>query len=119
MWYYTSHYLSIEDNEWTHVSNDDYDKIMGDMLSEDNIDKYPDLAWAFQNPGEATKSYDLESELREFSKSYPDLVFVVTWYGEDQPDMWVMKVHDWKSLMKEAQVVFPEISLDELKPWSQ
>jgi len=54
--------------------------------------------------------YDLEDELENFSKDYPDYVFKVIWFGEDW-DEWALYVYNWKSYPAEIDTKISEFKL--------
>lgn len=47
-------------------------------------------------------------ELRDFSKGYPEVVFVLEGNGEEPLDLWKLYVKDGKHFLSEAQIIFDE-----------
>ena len=91
MWYYTRHSLSIEDNPTKEKSNQE---IFEEIKADENIwyGFYElDEFW------ESIKGYDLEHNLKEFSKKYPNKIFRIKWEWEENYDIWEMVICNWKS----------------------
>lgn len=80
-------------------------EIIEDLCSEND-----NAAYALLDEQES-KWYDHERELREFSKKYPDELFILEGHGEEQGD-------DWKKYFRNGlmQMCKGEIVYEEFKP---
>lgn len=107
MWYYTSHKLIIEDvpNSKDKTNEEIFEEIklndsMGYCFSE----------WLWEI-GEKVKWYDLEKEMLEFSKQYPNKVFKLYWEWEEQWDIWQEFFVNGKSKREVAEIQVKEIDV--------
>lgn len=67
-----------------------------DAISEDG-DSRGDVKW-----------YTDKDDLCKFSKSYPEVLFVLQGEGEIREDIWRLYVKNGKSFLSKAEIVFPE-----------
>jgi hypothetical protein len=65
--------------------------------------------------GESIKWYDHESDIKAFSKRFPDVVFTLHGEGEESGDIWVKYFKDGKMQKVEAQIVFAPFDEGQLK----
>lgn len=52
------------------------------------IEEDDDLSYAIGESSEECKWYDHESDMRDFSRKYPEVLFELTGEGEETGDMW-------------------------------
>jgi len=73
--------------------------------------KYECAKYALSEEGyteEPCKWYECEDELKEFSKSYPEHLFLLEGEGEESGDIWKLYVKNGKCQRASAQVTFDE-----------
>lgn len=74
MGYYTSHMINITDAKDT-IPEKTNEQVFEEMLEDE------DIGYAFSDGmdfwGESCKGYDLDQAILEFSKKYPDKIFIV------------------------------------------
>lgn len=101
MGYYTSHELK------TSLTNEiEETKIIANFREVCENAKY-----AISDEGyceEPIKWYDSEKDLREFSKSYPEVLFTLIGSGEESGDLWMLYVKNGKAQMATAVLTYPE-----------
>ena len=100
MGYYTTHKLSI-------ISENDLD-----VDFEQEIEEHTD---GCANFGDSSKWYDCETDMREYSKKYPSILFLIDGEGEESGDIWKAYFQDGKMLKVKAKIVFEEFSADKLQ----
>jgi hypothetical protein len=59
-------------------------------------------------PIEPCKWYECESELKAFSKSYPEHLFLLVGEGEESGDLWKLYVKNGKCQRASARVIYDE-----------
>lgn len=91
MGYYTYHELGHND-------------MSGDVDHESDINKLAGYSGLFE--GEATKWYDHEKHMREYSKRYPLITFELNGEGEETGDIWVEYYRNGKMQRIKAQIKF-------------
>lgn len=103
MGYYTSYQLEL--------ITDGYEpSIIGDLRRENENAEY--ALSEDGSYGESCKWYDYEIEMTEFSKKYPDTIFILTGEGEESGDLWKCYFRDGKSQHIKARIVFDEPSAE-------
>lgn len=66
---------------------------------------------------EEIKWYDHYEHMIEYSKKYPDTVFELTGYGEEQDDIWCDFYKDGKVQKTKAKIVFEDFNPLKLKEY--
>lgn len=99
MGYYTRHELTIISGNDNFT---DYEK---------EICETADNEYLFE---EESKWYDCESDMKEYSKKHPNVVFCIDGVGEEFPDIWKAYYKNGKVFITSAQIVFEEFSEDKL-----
>jgi hypothetical protein len=100
-----------------------YDLTILNTLDEKNIIKHlrsinEDIKYAFDENGDAedeTTWYDHETDMLEFSKLYPDLVFKLSGVGEDKIDLWKKYFKNGKMQTTVGKIVYDEFDESKLK----
>jgi len=94
--------------------------IKGDLKGVDVIDDLRDnfgyAAYCIDKNGETKESgkwYGYETDMREFSEKYPELLFCLEGEGESNKDIWKKYYKNGKSQECKAELIFPEF--DETK----
>lgn len=66
--------------------------------------------------GEVTtmKWYDHQKDMTQISKNFPDVVFTLDGVGEESGDIWKAMYKNGKSKRVRAEIVIPNISVDDL-----
>lgn len=105
MGYYTSYTLSV-------LEGGDEKELISEFIKDSDgamyaIDEYGDTL-------ESCKWYDSNSDLIEFSKKHPDVIFCLEGDGEDREDSWKLYVKEGKSQECRAKLVFPEFDKNKL-----
>lgn len=73
-------------------------------------EEYEGASYCLENSGgsnESGKWYSHEQDLKEFSKKYPDILFMLEGEGEENDDMWHLYVRNGKSQKQKAVITFP------------
>ncbi len=65
--------------------------------------------------GESIKWYDHESEMKAFSKRFPDVVFTLHGEGEESGDLWVKYFKDGKMHRVDAVISYAPFDEGQLK----
>ncbi len=103
MWYYTTYDLEIDlDFLW------DWDNWI-EVDHEEVINKEFDW-WINDN----CKWYEWESDMKEYSKRYPNIIFMLYWEWEESWDMWKAYFIDWKMQKEEAEIKYNELDFKKL-----
>lgn len=77
-----------------------------------------DASYALDNNGDSdgsTKWYSFESDMKSFSKKYPNTLFLLEGEGEEPGDIWKAYFKDGKSFHTKAELVFEEFTEEKLK----
>lgn len=72
---------------------------------------------ALENNGDSKSSckwYEHDTDLKEFSKLYPDTLFILSGEGEEALDLWKMYVKNGKSKTVKAIISYPPVTPEEL-----
>lgn len=64
---------------------------------------------------EWTKWYDHEEDLKNFSKNYPDVIFILSGEGEESGDIWKKYFKNGKMQVAQAKISFEEFNENKLK----
>lgn len=99
MGYYTRHELDLQG------------KIDYSLDYEVEISNFTDYSHCFED---CIKWYDCENDMRNFSKQYPETVFIITGYGEENDDIWRAYFQNGKMFKTKAKFVFEEFSSEKL-----
>lgn len=65
--------------------------------------------------GESIKWYEHESDMKGFSKRFPDVVLTLHGEGEESGDIWIKYFKNGKMQKVEAQIVFAPFDEGQLK----
>ena len=89
------------------------EKIIEKFRSENEFAEFclePDGSYS-----DESKWYDAEDDLRDLSKGYPELLFVMLGHGEDE-ERWVTYANNGKSYTEDAKIkiTYPKFSIDKL-----
>ncbi len=101
MGYYTAFTLRILDS-----ANQDVRPIIAQLR-----DNYPSANYALNEDGdfeESCKWYECEDEMKEFSRSHPELVFMLEGDGEESNDQWLAYFKDGQMQYCKGEMVFPD-----------
>lgn len=79
------------------------------LLLSDWLDEYI-------NGGESMKWYDWQSDCKELSAKYPNLLFTLNGEGEESGDIWRAYFRSGQVFVQQAQLVFPKVDLDSVLP---
>jgi hypothetical protein len=80
-----------------------------DAIIEDFLDTCEGASYAINEDGtteEPCKWYDHETDLKSFSKKYPDVLFILEGEGEESGDIWKLYVQNGKSHRIQAVMTF-------------
>jgi hypothetical protein len=104
MGYYTCFSLSLSTVDGTEIENDT--DIIADFKERC---EYADCALDFQGGcNEPQKWYDCDDDLKEFSKNYPEVLFVMHGEGDGNEDLWNLYVLNGKAQYAGAEITYPE-----------
>lgn len=98
MGYYTRHKLRIVQGD-TEV---DHEKQIEELAD------YQDLF------SDTVKWYDCNKDMREYSKSYPDVLFEISGEGEEGGDIWIKYFRNGKAQLCKATITFEEYDINKL-----
>lgn len=76
-----------------------------------------DARYAINDKGKTEEScswYDLKKDLENYSKNHPNIVFIMSGFGEESGDVWKMYCINGKSEYIKAKMVFDEPNWNEL-----
>jgi len=109
MGYYTSHLLNIQN-----VSEAKANEIFEVIKAEDGDGwEFNNLYYAFLDWldcwSEECKAYDLDKQMIEFSKLYPEAIFIVEGDWEETNDHWKSAYKNWKTTS--VATTMPELDL--------
>lgn len=107
MGYYTSYKLRIENPG----SHDTYDLI--DILRKES----EGAKYAISEDGsveESCKWYEAESDLKIFSKKYPEVLFELHGEGEESGDIWIKYFKNGKCQHAKSRIVFERFDITKL-----
>ena len=83
-----------------------------DWINPENIkeSEYPlDEVFCY----ETYKWYTCEEDMSEFSKSYPDLIFIIDGQGEEYEDLWQAVIRNGRYVKDYAEIHLPDVSLND------
>lgn len=66
------------------------------------------------DPDESCKWYECRTDLVEFSKRYPHVLFVLRGEGREAGDLWILYAHNGKGQLTKAKIVYPDFDPAEL-----
>ena len=69
----------------------------------------------YGEPNNSTKWYDHESDIKEFSKDYPNEVFKLIGNGESNDDMWIKYFKNGKVQICKAKITFDKYDENKLE----
>lgn len=105
MGYLTSYELEVKtDNEYE--------------IIKEFLDEYDSHCYAISELGESyqeCKWYSHERELKEFTKKYIDILFVLNGRGEENDDIWVKYFKNGKVQECRAKITFEDFDESKLK----
>jgi hypothetical protein len=108
MGYETAYTLSIGDV----AVNDAIDHVVA------NQDAYPYSEDVLQEVIKGyciyAKWYDHEDDMRNLSSAFPEERFILTGYGEDQPDAWAKHFVNGRMQVCTGEIVFPPFDANKL-----
>ena len=113
MGYYTNYTLKYtEDKE----EDDAYLERLGVEEKEVYVDHEEQL-WEryYASFEEATKWYDWQKNMKEYSKEYPDTLFELSGEGEESGDIWRAYFKNGKMQYCQARIVFDEFDESKLE----
>lgn len=96
--------------------------IIGELPPDKNIEDFEleiskkssyDSDWTLFE--DSVKWYDYSNDLKEFSKLYPELIFVLDGEGEESGDIWRSFYKDGKEQMSKPTIIFDEFDETKLK----
>jgi hypothetical protein len=85
--------------------------LIQELLDEEN-------AYGIDEDGNSTDSvkwYGHETDLREFSKEHPDILFILEGEGEENDDLWILYVKNGKSQRCRPIITYEEFDEKKLK----
>jgi hypothetical protein len=86
-------------------------------IMEDLRGQFEEANFALDAAGaaeESSKWYDHEENLKEFSRQYPSVVFVLQGEGEENEDMWIKYFKNGKMQKAEAQITLEDYDENKL-----
>ncbi len=99
MGYYTNFNL-------TTIGNSDIAEILAQIPEEEFEDKF----YAIDECGDCNceaKWYEHETDIRELSLKFPEVVFVLSGEGEEKDDIWKKYFQNGKMQVCRAEILFP------------
>jgi len=102
MWYYTTFSLVVEKLDWSKV-DDQIDHVSTINNEHD---------WCLYDNG---KWYEWESTMRNYSRLYPDLLFIVFWDWEESDDIWKAYINNWCMQYCKWEITYDEFDFNLLK----
>lgn len=93
-------------------------QVNSEMIIEDFINSYEYAGYALTKAGktsEPCKWYDSNEELAEFSKKYPEWLFILSGEGEESGDIWKNYYLNGKVQKAVAKITFDEFDEKKLK----
>ena len=109
MGYYTNYSLIIYEN-----NSDKSDEEIIKHLRE----YCPEAKWCLDEYGYCNndgKWYDHQDDMQNFSKLYPDTLFLLEGNGENSDDIWKLYVKNGKSQLCTAKIVFDKFDESKLQ----
>lgn len=79
------------------------------------ISEHEEMQYAFGpigDPDDATKWYEWEKDMVEFSRRFPEVLFTLFGEGEESGDFWVAYFRNGKKQLCRGEIVYPEFSED-------
>ena len=98
MGYYTKYELEVKEETRTDI---DHEKEICDIV---------DYKYLFED---ATKWYDHEKDMRDYSKKYPRTLFILSGIGEESPDLWRRYFKNGK--MQDTKAIITYVKYEESK----
>ena len=105
MGYYTKYNLEIKTNSITDIIYDLRHRIEDAKMAIDEIgDSYGDIKW-----------HDHEKDMKEFSKIYPNCLFILKGEGKEGDDLWVKYFQNGKMQVATAKISYEDFDPAKLK----
>lgn len=102
-------------SNFTITVDKDFDKIKEfiSKMPRNKSDYLPDLETYYDELYILdVKWYNMKTEMKEFSKNFPDVLFTVDVQGEDHEDMWKYYVRNGKGQTCKAHIVYDAFDPD-------
>lgn len=74
-----------------------------------------DMDEDYLNGSATTKWYESEDDMRKVSLQFPEYLFILRGEGEESGDLWVEYYLNGKTVHHQAQIVYPEFKMEDLK----
>lgn len=111
MGYRTDYTLKVRDKNFNSISTNELRKIADELKEFTN--------YSFENSNIISlydaKWYNAQSDMKEFSKNYPNYIFCLYGNGEEEDDIWVHYFKNGKSTGADAEIIYPDYDESKLK----
>lgn len=102
MGYYTDYELTVSDNSLI-------DTIAAEMS------EFTDYKWNSSLALYDVKWYNWQSDIREISSRYPNVLFTLDGAGEESADIWRVYAKNGKIQLEKAKITFEQFNEEKLK----
>jgi len=83
--------------------------------AQNDLEQFYGLDYDGRSPGEPSKWYDHDEDMKGLSLAFPEIVFTLHGEGEEVGDLWNKYYLNGKVHVAEAQITYPPFNPDELK----
>ena len=111
MGYYTNFTMKVLDESMVEVDSSVYPEFAEESL----YDGYFSVQDLISNDADNCKWYDHEEDVREYSKKFPNLVFILDGEGEEPGDIWREFYKNGKSYRWDLEHTLPEFEEGKLE----
>jgi len=109
MGYYTQHTLQVRKMK----NGKPVGKVMDSERHEKAIESYSEYPQGYLW-GDVQKWYGCDDDMTRYSKDYPDTLFIVTGYGEEDGDIWKAYYYRGKMQREQAKLSFSRFNPSKL-----
>lgn len=110
MGYYTRYALKFE-----HINGDPVSIWLEIKILKEDTSYGNDWLSRVTDGSEPMKWYDNEVDMKAVSAKYPDVLFTLTGYGDEQDDIWRKYFMGGKVQLAKSHIVFDEFDVKKLK----
>lgn len=113
MGYYTRYSLEVINDSDSPNYNAEYDRdvMQAGESDEDFVSEYVGSSWIFED---TCKWYDHDDNMRDISKNYPGVLFILSGEGEESGDIWKAYYRDGKCQFTKAELSFEKFDPEKL-----